>query len=134
LDAFVKSLQRQRGEVKSVLTRQSFVAGIGNAYADEICWRAGLYPFRRRSSLDEREMKALYRAMRDVLIEATAAIRQQIGPRTDVEVRGFLSVHGHPGEPCPRCGSAISEVKRERRATHFCRTCQPGLMLGGLRR
>jgi formamidopyrimidine-DNA glycosylase len=45
-------------------------------------------------------------------------------------VRDFLAVHGKPGQPCPRCGSPVSEVKRERRATDFCRTCQPGLMVG----
>ncbi|MBN1639737.1 MAG: hypothetical protein JXA09_00785, partial [Anaerolineae bacterium] len=134
LEAFHTRLRRERGEIKSVLTRQSFVAGIGNAYADEICWRARLYPFRRRSSLDQAEIERLYRAMRDVLSEATAAIRAQIDDQTDVEIRSFLSVHGRAGEACPRCGGTISEVKRERRATHFCRACQPGLMLDTLRR
>jgi formamidopyrimidine-DNA glycosylase len=57
-----------------------------------------------------------------------------VGERTDLEIRDFLSVHGRPGKACLRCGSAISEVRRERRATHFCRTCQPGLMLDSLRR
>jgi formamidopyrimidine-DNA glycosylase len=133
LDAFAARLRGQRGEIKSVLTRQSFVAGIGNAYADEICWRAEIYPFRRRSALSEDEIARLYRAMRDVLAEATATIRQRTGNQTDVEIRDFLSVHGRAGETCPRCGSKISEVKRERRATHFCRTCQPGLMLNRFR-
>jgi formamidopyrimidine-DNA glycosylase len=130
LDAFCQRLKTQRGEVKSALTRQTFLAGIGNAYADEICWRAGIYPFRRRASLSDEEVAALYTALREVLAEAIEMLRLRVGDAIDKEVRDFLSVHGRAGEACPRCGNAISEVKRERRATHFCRACQPGLMIG----
>ena len=126
-------IRGQRGEVKRVLTKQSFVAGIGNAYADEICWRARIYPFRRRASLSEEEVESLYKGMRDVLAEAIETLRARVGQSIEVEVRDFLAVHGKAGQPCPRCGSAISEVKKERRATHFCRACQPGLMVGGWR-
>jgi formamidopyrimidine-DNA glycosylase len=129
LDVFRQRWSKQRGEVKSVLARQSFVAGIGNAYADEICWRAGLYPFRRRASLDDDEIERLYTAMREVLGEAIETLRARVGDAIDKELRDFLSVHGRAGLPCPRCGSAISEVRRERRATHFCRACQPGLLV-----
>jgi formamidopyrimidine-DNA glycosylase len=130
LDVFRQRLRQQRGEVKRVLTRQSFVAGIGNAYADEICWRAGIYPFRRRASLSDDEVEHLYTVMRDVLAGALETLRARVGEDIDKEVRDFLSVHGKAGQPCPRCGGAISEVKRERRATHFCRACQPGLLVG----
>jgi formamidopyrimidine-DNA glycosylase len=130
LEAFCQRLRTQRGEVKSALTRQTFLAGIGNAYADEICWRAGIYPFRRRASLSDAEVAALYAALREVLAEAIETLRVRVGETIDVEVRDFLSVHGKAGQPCPRCGSAISEVRRERRATHFCRACQSGLMVG----
>jgi formamidopyrimidine-DNA glycosylase len=129
LDVFCQQLRKQRGEVKTILTRQRFIAGIGNAYADEICWRAGIYPFRRRTSLTDDEAAQLYAAMRDVLAEAIETLRLRVGEAIDKEVRDFLSVHGKAGQDCPRCGSAISEVKRERRATHFCRKCQPGLMI-----
>ncbi|MBN1583769.1 MAG: hypothetical protein JXA89_23890 [Anaerolineae bacterium] len=129
LDVFRQRLKQQRGEIKRVMSNQSFVAGIGNAYADEICWRAGIYPFRRRGTLSDDEVTRLYTAMRDVLTEAMETLRLRITDQIDQEVRDFLSVHGKPGAPCPVCGSAISEVKRERRATHFCRTCQPGLMI-----
>jgi ribosomal protein S13 len=127
--SLMRMVQR-RGEIKRVLARQSFVAGIGNAYADEICWRAGIYPFRRRSRLSDDEVERLYTAMRDALVEALETLRARVGDAIDKEVRDFLSVHGKAGQPCPRCGSAISEVKRERRATHFCRACQPGLLIG----
>ncbi len=129
LDRFVERWGKERGETKEILVRQSFVAGIGNAYADEICWRAEIYPFRKGKSLSDVETSRLYRAMRDVLAEAIQALRERWGEQTEGEIRDFLSVHGKPGQPCPRCGSPISEVKRVRRATHFCRTCQPGLIL-----
>ena len=67
--------------------------------------------------------------MRSVLAEAIDTLRVRVGAAIDVEVRDFLAVHGKPGQPCPRCGSAIREVSRDRRDTHFCRTCQPGLMI-----
>jgi len=128
LEVFRQRLKKHRGEIKGVLVNQRFLAGIGNAYADEILWRAGIYPFRRRPSLDASEIDALYRAMREVLDEAVRTLEERM-TRSDQEVRDFLDVHGKPGEACPRCGSPVSEVKRERRATHFCRTCQPGLMI-----
>jgi len=129
LDIFLQRLRRHPGEIKGILTNQAFVAGIGNAYADEICWRAGIYPFRRRASLDRDELARLFDAMGCVLTEAIETLRVRVGDAIDVEVRDFLAVHGKPGQPCPRCGSPISEVSRERRDTHFCRTCQPGLMV-----
>jgi formamidopyrimidine-DNA glycosylase len=130
LEAFRARLRRHTGEIKGALTDQSFVAGIGNAYADEICWRAGLYPFRRRASLGADDTARLYEAMRAVLAEAVETLRARVGDGIDVEVRDFLAVHGRAGLPCPRCGSAISEVTRQKRSTHFCRACQPGLMVG----
>ena len=105
-----------------------------NAYADEILWSARLYPFRRRTDLSDVEIAQLYAAMRSVLSEAIATLRERMGENIDVEVRDFLSVHGKAGQPCPRCGSPISQVKRQRMATHFCRTCQPGLMVNRRRR
>lgn len=130
LDQFRQRLRRHHGEIKGILTNQAFLAGIGNAYADEILWQARIYPFRRRPSLDEEEVARLYAAMRSTLTEAIEILRQRVGDQIDVEVRDFLAVHGRAGEPCPRCGSAISKVTRQRRTTNFCRQCQPGLMVG----
>lgn len=70
LKVFGQRLRRHHGEIKGILTNQKFVAGIGNAYADEICWRAGLYPFRRRPSLNDQEQETLFQAMRDELSKA----------------------------------------------------------------
>jgi formamidopyrimidine-DNA glycosylase len=134
LEAFQERLRRHHGEIKGVLTNQRFVAGIGNAYADEICWQAGIYPFRRRPSLNEDEVVQLYTAMRAVLAEAMVTLRSRVGEAIDVEVRDFLAVHGKADQPCPNCGSPVSKVTRQRRTTNFCRTCQPGLMVGGRER
>lgn len=130
LEEFLQRLRRHHGELKGILTNQSFLAGIGNAYADEILWHARLYPFRRRPSLDQEEVARLYEAMRSTLEEAIETLRGRVGDDIDVEVRDFLAVHGRAGEPCPRCGTAISKVTRRRRTTNFCRQCQPGLMVG----
>jgi formamidopyrimidine-DNA glycosylase len=57
-----------------------------------------------------------------------------VGEAIDVEVRDFLNIHGRAGEACPKCGNPISKVTRQRRTTSFCRSCQPGLMVGGPKR
>ena len=130
LDLFRERLGRRRGEIKGILTNQAFVAGIGNAYADEILWRARLYPFRRRPSLSDAEVHRLYEAMRAELVEAIEELRPRVGERIDVELRDRLQVHNRAGDPCPMCGSPISKVTRQRKTTNFCRSCQPGLMVG----
>ncbi|MGD9046498.1 MAG: DNA-formamidopyrimidine glycosylase family protein [Anaerolineae bacterium] len=131
LETFRERLRRHRGEIKGILTNQHFLAGIGNAYADEICWQAQIYPFRRRPSLGDEETADLHAALETVLSEAIETLRDRVGESIDVEVRDFLAVHGKAGQPCPRCNSPISKVTRQRRTTNFCRTCQPGLMVGG---
>jgi formamidopyrimidine-DNA glycosylase len=130
LDLFRERLRRHTGEIKGILTNQSFVAGIGNAYSDEICWCAQTYPFRRRATLSAAEIERLFGCMRAVLAKAIETLSERVGDAIDVEVRDFLAVHGKAGQPCPRCGGPISEVKRQRRSTQFCRACQPGLMVG----
>jgi formamidopyrimidine-DNA glycosylase len=134
LDRFRERLRSRRGEIKGVLVDQGFVAGIGNAYADEILWQAQIYPFRRRPSLDEGEIAALHNAMQTVLTEAVEILAQRVDQQIDLEVRDFLAVHGRGGQACARCGGTISEVRRKGSATHFCRNCQPGLMVAKNRR
>jgi formamidopyrimidine-DNA glycosylase len=78
-DEFKARLKRYQGEIKGVLTRSEFVAGIGNAYADEILWHARLHPFRRRTSLILEEIDRLYDGMRTCLLEATEKVRAEMG-------------------------------------------------------
>ena len=131
LEVFRDRLRRRRGEIKGILTRQTVVAGIGNAYADEILFEAGIYPFRKRPSLSSEEIERLYGAMRSVLFEAIVILRERVGDDVEVELRDFLEVHGKGGTPCPRCSTTISEIRARNRLTNFCRTCQPGSMIGG---
>lgn len=134
LGAFRQQLRRRRGEIKGILVNQEVLAGIGNAYADEILWRARIYPFLRRTQLSDGEEARLYRAIRTELREAIARVRRQMSEDVSLKPREALSVHGKGGDPCPRCGSRITEIRGRNRITNFCRVCQPGIMAGRTRR
>ncbi len=129
LEVFVERLRPFRGEIKGVLTRQECVAGIGNAYADEILFHAGISPFRKRTKLSPQEVARLHASMRRVLGDAIVTLRGRVGSAIEVEVRDFLQVHGRGGSPCPRCGRPISELAARQRITSFCRGCQPGTLV-----
>ena len=129
LAAFSERLRRHHGEIKGILTNQQFIAGIGNAYADEILFCAGIYPFRKRKSLSPEEVTGLYNCMHSVLTSATETLRVRVGPDIHEKLRDFLAVHGKGGTPCPRCGATISELHARQRITSFCRTCQPGTLI-----
>jgi formamidopyrimidine-DNA glycosylase len=134
LDVFRERLRHYRGEIKGVLTNQEFVAGIGSAYADEILFRAGIYPFRKCTTLSSAEIAQLYQAMRSVLAEAIAMLHRRVGDDIGTEVRDFLAVHNRGDVPCPRCGTPLSEITARQRITTFCRRCQPGTLVEAMRR
>jgi formamidopyrimidine-DNA glycosylase len=117
-------IRRHPGELKSLLRTPRFVAGIGNAYSDEILWEAQLAPLRRRSTLKPEEIDRLYAAMRSVLADATTRLRTLVPPDIQLQHREFLKVHLKGGEPCPRCGRILRQIGGDE-ATTFCRTCQP---------
>jgi formamidopyrimidine-DNA glycosylase len=124
LDVWRERIRRHPGELKPLLRNQAFVAGIGNAYSDEILHAARLSPFRKRASLAPEEVDALYEATRSVLANAVAILRTRVPPTFETQVRDFLAVHRRGGEPCPRCGTRISEVNSRSEATSWCRGCQ----------
>jgi len=132
LEEFRERLKPYRGEIKGVLTRGEFIAGIGNAYADEILWAARLHPYRKRTALTGEEIDRLYAAMQSVLREAIEKVRVEMGDAIHREPRDFMAVHMKSGEPCPRCGTPISLVSANQRITNFCRTCQPGGLIKGM--
>jgi formamidopyrimidine-DNA glycosylase len=131
-DAFKARLRPFRGEIKGILTRGDFVAGIGNAYADEILWTAKLHPYRKKTSLKPDEVDQLYDGMRSCLLEAIEKVRDEMGEDIHLKPREFLAVHMKTGEPCPCCGTAISLVGANQRITNFCRHCQPGGLIKGM--
>lgn len=124
-DEFLKRLKRYRGQVKNALVNAKFIAGIGNAYSDEILFNAGIHPFAKISTLPETRRIELFDAMRDTLHWAAEIAETEIGQKIDRKPRDFLNVHRKGGEPCPKCDSPISEVAPNRRVTSFCRNCQP---------
>lgn len=124
LETWRSRIRRHTGELKGLLRNQSFVAGIGNGYSDEILWAARLAPFRKRSTLAADEIDALHTATKEVLAWATAELRTRVPPHFEVEVRDFLRVHRKGGRPCPRCGTRLSEVSPGGFVTTFCRGCQ----------
>ena len=125
-DEFKAQFKPYTGEIKGVLARGKFLSGIGNAYVDEILWAARVSPFRKRGTLSDDELRAVYDAVPQVLREATEVVRERMPPNIHVKVRDFLQVHRKGGQPCPRCGSTVSEITPNTRITSWCRTCQPG--------
>jgi formamidopyrimidine-DNA glycosylase len=117
-------IRRHPGELKNLLKNQAFVAGIGNAYSDEILHAARLLPFRKRSTLAPEEIDALYAATRATLTHALEVLRERVPPTFEKQARDWLAVHDKGGQPCPRCGTRISEVKPGGFVTSFCRGCQ----------
>ena len=124
LEEFAARIRRHPGELKNLLRNQAFIAGIGNAYSDEILWEAQMLPLRKRSTLRPEDIEALHAATLKVLAEATAAIRAQPGYESHRQDRSYMKVHMHGGEDCPRCGHRIAELTARGEITDYCRGCQ----------
>jgi formamidopyrimidine-DNA glycosylase len=125
-EAFREQLRHFRGQIKSVIRTDRLVAAIGNAYADEILFAAGIHPYRKRVELPPEAEVRLYQAIRSVLSDAAAIVADRVekeGLPVD-EYRDHLKVHRRGGQPCPKCGSPITEIISNRRITSFCRHCQ----------
>jgi formamidopyrimidine-DNA glycosylase len=125
-------LARRRGRIKPLLLNQRFVAGLGNIYADESLWRAGIHPLRQAGGLNPVEVRRLHQGIRSVLQAAIdgggttladSAYRQPDG--RSGEFYDLLAVYGREGQPCVRCGGPIERIVVGQRGTHFCPCCQP---------
>jgi len=126
---FEKLVKARRRPVKSALLDQSFLAGVGNIYADEACFRAGIRPSRWTHRLTVRERRALYQAIQYVLENSIAARGSSIINYVDgFGLRGSnqekLLVYGRSGEPCLRCGTPLQGTRLAGRGTVYCRKCQ----------
>lgn len=111
-------LSGRRGRLKTALTDQSLLAGLGNLLADEICWRARINPLRSAKDLDADEIRELHRAMRHVLRESVEA--ERVPPRPT----WLTGARDEAESPCPRCGTPLSSRRVSGRRTVWCRTCQ----------
>jgi formamidopyrimidine-DNA glycosylase len=120
-------LEREgRKQIKGVLRHQGTIAGIGNAYSDELLHAARMSPFKPANSLDDAEVETLYAAIRDVLGDAVARSRGLAASELKGEKKSHLAVHGRTGEKCPVCGDVVREVSFADSSLQYCATCQTG--------
>jgi formamidopyrimidine-DNA glycosylase len=123
---FAALLAQERAQLKGVLTTQSVIAGIGNAYSDEILHAAHLSPFAIAARLTEAQVSTLYAAMRSTLSDAVSRSVGQRAATLKSEKRSGLAVHARTGLPCPVCGDTVREVSFADKSLQYCPTCQTG--------
>jgi formamidopyrimidine-DNA glycosylase len=126
LERFAALLTGTRSQLKGVLRDQKILAGIGNAYSDEILHVAKLSPFRPAGNLSEAEVKVLYDAMRETLGEAVGRARGLSAAELKGEKKQGMRVHGRAGQPCPVCGDTVRSVSFADSTLDYCPTCQTG--------
>ncbi|MBE7187335.1 DNA-formamidopyrimidine glycosylase family protein [Jatrophihabitans endophyticus] len=123
-DELARVLLAQRSQLKRALTEQGVIAGIGNAYSDEILHTARLSPFKNTAKLTEDELTRLHAALHSTLDDAIARSVGQKAATLKSEKRSGLQVHARAGLPCPVCGDTVREVSFADRAFQYCPTCQ----------
>ena len=125
-ERFAGLLAGVRSQVKGVLTDQSLIAGLGNAYSDEVLWAVGLSPFASATKLKPEQVSRLYAAIVDILSAAVARADGLAAGLLKAEKKSGLAVHGRTGLPCPRCGDIVREVSFADKSLQYCPTCQTG--------
>jgi formamidopyrimidine-DNA glycosylase len=115
-----------RSQLKGLIRDQSKIAGIGNAYSDDILHAAKLSPFKPAANLDDAEMQQLYDAIRGVLTSAVERARGLAAGDLKAEKKLGMRVHGRSGQPCPECGDEIKSVSFADSQLEYCPTCQTG--------
>ncbi|MDX5568816.1 zf-TFIIB domain-containing protein, partial [Streptomyces sp. ID05-04B] len=123
---FAALLAGERRQLKGALRDQSLIAGVGNAYSDEILHAARMSPFKLAASLTPEETHTLHQALRTTLTEAVERSRGVAAGRLKAEKKSGLRVHGRAGEPCPVCGDTVREVSFSDSSLQYCPTCQTG--------
>ena len=128
-EEFAAALKGRKTSIKSLLLNQGFVRGVGNIYADEALFRAGIHPLAKAWRLRRDRVRRLYDSMIAVLTEAIAAGGSSISDYVDAEGRkGFFQVshrvYQRTGEPCITCGTALRRLVVAQRSSHFCPRCQ----------
>jgi len=126
---FLAAMRDRKGAIKSWLMNQNLLAGLGNIYADEALFEAGIHPLSQPGRVSGRKARRLYKAVRKVLERAVKLGGTTFSDYLDVEGRpgAFLSklrVYQHTGEPCRRCGASIRRIVVAGRSSHFCPHCQ----------
>ena len=126
---FLERVRGRQAQVKRLLLDQRFLRGIGNIYADEILFQAGIHPCTPASRLTAERARRLHQAMADVLGRAIAAGGSSISDYVDAngrpgEFQNSHQVYGRLSRPCPRCGRSVRRIVVAQRGTHYCPACQ----------
>ncbi len=125
-EAFAAILAGRRAQIKGVLRDQGIIAGIGNAYSDEILHVAKMSPFALAAGLDADAVARLYEAMTETLAHAVSAASGKPAAELKDAKRAGMRVHGRTGEACPECGDVVREVSFADSSLQYCATCQTG--------
>jgi formamidopyrimidine-DNA glycosylase len=130
VDVFRERLANRSKIIKSLLLDQTFIAGVGNIYADEALHRAGIHPERRSNRLSDDEIIALHGTVRAALADGVrhegASINWYRKPDgTPGNSQNHFFVYGRDGQPCKQCGHPVEKIRVAQRGTHFCPSCQP---------
>jgi formamidopyrimidine-DNA glycosylase len=115
-----------RKQIKGVLRHQGTIAGIGNAYSDEILHAARMSPYKPASSIEGDELTTLFHAIKDTIGDAVDRSRGLAASELKGEKKSNLAVHGRTGQPCPVCGDTVREVSFADSSLQYCATCQTG--------
>jgi formamidopyrimidine-DNA glycosylase len=122
---FATRAKAKRSEVRNLLQDQSFLSGIGNAYADEILWDAKLHPKRRVGSLSAEELTRLYRSLRSIIATGLARVETAMPRELGKKPRDHMLIRGRAGSPCPRCGATLLRRRKGLDDVDLCPKCQP---------
>jgi formamidopyrimidine-DNA glycosylase len=124
-----EALGRENRTLKRALTDQRLIAGIGNAYSDEILFRAGLSPVKRTGQLAKEDVERLHAAMLETLVGFTDRIREEVAdgfPETVTAFRSDMAVHGRYGQSCKLCAKPVQRIRYAANESNYCPTCQTG--------
>ena len=126
LERFSAIVKSHRMQVKGLLRDQSLIAGVGNAYSDEVLHVAKLSPFAIAATLKDEDVERLYTALRGTIAGAVAAASGKPAKELKDAKRAGMRVHGRTGETCPECGDVVREVSFADSSLQYCATCQTG--------
>ena len=129
LESFTRVLRSENHTLKRALTDPRLFSGIGNAYSDEILWRAQLSPVKLTQKLSDEEVLRLYESTRAALVDWVERLRDEADGSFPEKVTAFrkeMATHGKYQEPCPRCGAKIQRIRYATNETNYCPNCQTG--------
>ncbi|HEV8128498.1 MAG TPA: DNA-formamidopyrimidine glycosylase family protein [Candidatus Eisenbacteria bacterium] len=127
VDEFIRAMRAESRQLKTFLTDQRAISGIGKGLSDEILFEARLSPLRLTRQVEDEDARRLYGAMNEVLARQTEKLRESVaGAIPSKEPSEHYAVHDHAGEPCPRCGTRIARISYADHETFYCPGCQTG--------